>query len=56
MPQLSYSFSVIDSTLIAICIHRLDVNTVKPVLSGRSKKTIKLVFETNYCLMQVKVL
>ena len=29
-------------------------NTVKPVLSGHSKRTPKLIFNTNYCLMQVK--
>ena len=28
--------------------------TVKPVLSGHSQKDQKLVFKTNYCLMQVK--
>ena len=28
--------------------------TVKPVLSGHSKRRPKLVFKTNYCLMQVK--
>ena len=30
------------------------VNTVKPVLSGHSKKIPKLVFKTGYRLMQVK--
>ena len=30
------------------------LNTVKPVLSGNSKRRPKLVFKTNYCLMQVK--
>ena len=30
------------------------LNTVKPVLSGHSKRTPKLVFNTNYRLMQVK--
>ena len=29
-------------------------NTVKPVLNGHSKRTPKLVFNTNYDLMQVK--
>ena len=29
-------------------------STVKPVLSGHSKRTQKLVFKTDYCLMQVK--
>ena len=29
-------------------------NTVKPVLSGHSKRTPKLVFKTDYLLMQVK--
>ena len=28
--------------------------TVKPVLSGNTKRRSKLVFKTNYCLMQVK--
>ena len=31
-----------------------DENTVKPVLSGRSKKTKKKILKTNDCLMQVK--
>ena len=31
-----------------------DTNTVKPVLSGHSKRTQKLVFNTDYRLMQVK--
>ena len=30
------------------------MNTVKPVLSGHSKRTPKLGFNTDYCLMQVK--
>ena len=30
------------------------VSTVKPVLSGHSKKTPKLVFKTDYLLMQVE--
>ena len=30
-------------------------NTVKPVLSGHSKRTPKQVFNTNYRLMQVKI-
>ena len=30
--------------------------TVKPVLSSHSKEDQKLVFNTNYCLSQVKVL
>ena len=30
------------------------INTVKPVLSGHSKRRLKLVFKTDYCLMQVK--
>ena len=33
---------------------KLHINTVKPVLSGQSKRTPKLVFNTNYRLMQVK--
>ena len=32
----------------------LNYGTVKPVLSGHSKKTKRLVFNTDYCLMQVK--
>ena len=28
--------------------------TVKPVLSGHSKRRPKLVFKTNYCLIQIK--
>ena len=32
----------------------LDDNTVKPVLSGHSKKDQILAFKTDYCLMQVK--
>ena len=28
--------------------------TVKPVLTGHSKKTKKLFFKTDYCIMQVK--
>ena len=31
-----------------------DTNTVKPVLSGHSKRRPKLIFKTDYCLMQVK--
>ena len=31
-----------------------DMNTVKPVHNGHSQKEQKLVFETNYHLMQVK--
>ena len=30
------------------------LNTVKPVLSGYSKRRPKLVLKTDYCLMQVK--
>ena len=29
-------------------------HTVKPVLSGQSKRRPKVVFKTDYCLMQVK--
>ena len=29
-------------------------DTVKPVYNGHSQKDIKLVFKTNYCLIQVK--
>ena len=36
------------------CLERIIINTVKPVLSGHSKRTPKLVFKTNYCLIQVK--
>ena len=32
----------------------LDLHTVKPVLNGHSQKDPKLVFKTNYRLMQVK--
>ena len=28
------------------------INTVKPAVSGKSKRTPKLVFNTDYCLMQ----
>ena len=31
-----------------------DTCTLKPVISSHSKKTKKLVFKTDYCLMQVK--
>ena len=30
------------------------LHTVKPALNGHSQKDQKLVFKTNYCLMQVK--
>ena len=30
------------------------LDTVKPALSGHSKRSPKIVFKTNYCLMQVK--
>ena len=33
---------------------KIKLNTVKSVLSGHSKKDQKLVFKTDYCLMQVK--
>ena len=37
------------------CLLRLNiVDTVKPVLSGHSKRRQKLVFKTDYRLMQVK--
>ena len=34
--------------------HRFNVYVVKPVLSGHSKRTPKLIFNTDYRLMQVK--
>ena len=37
-----------------VTITKLIPSTVKPVLSGHSKKKTKLVFKTDYCLMQVK--
>ena len=37
-----------------IVVHYLHVYTVKLVLSGHSKRPQKLVFNTNYCIMQVK--
>ena len=45
-----YQYQVADET-----VHEpLPVSTVKPVLSNHSKKDQKLVFKTNYRLMQVK--
>ena len=46
-------------TVFVISWHQSDYidmkpHTVRPVLSGHSKKHQKLVFNTNYCLMQVK--
>ena len=32
----------------------MDINTVKPEVSGYSKRTLKLGFMSNYRLMQVK--
>ena len=32
----------------------LELYTVKPVLSGHSRRRPKLAFKTDYCLMQVK--
>ena len=34
--------------------HEISNRTVKPVLSSTQKEDQKLVFKTNYCLMQVK--
>ena len=31
-----------------------NIVTVKPVVSGHSKRRPKMVFKTNYCLMQIK--
>ena len=33
---------------------RIDITTVKPVLSGQAKKDQKLAFKRDYRLMQVK--
>ena len=38
----------------AIFSLKVKEGTVKPVLSGHSKRTPKMVFNTNYHLMQVK--
>ena len=35
-------------------IFHFSITTVKPVLSGHSKRRPKLFFKTDYCLMQVK--
>ena len=41
------------NTILHTCITRIGA-TVKPVLNGHSQKYQKLVFKTNYPLMQVK--
>ena len=42
--------------ILVMQIVRCKFNTVKPVLSGQSKKEQKIVFNTNNCLMQAKAL
>ena len=37
-----------------LCVGSNKLITIKPVLSGHSKEDRKLVFKTNYRLMQVK--
>ena len=48
------SYVNLHGTCTNICEPQLDHATVKPVLSGHSKKTNKKVFKTNNLLMQLK--
>ena len=47
------SFIIFEHAQLQIFMQEFS-STVKPVLSGHSKKDKKLVFKTNYSLMQVK--
>ena len=51
---LTLNYNRITAALKALIMTILDDNTVKPVLSGHSKRRPKLDFKTDYHLMQVK--
>ena len=48
------TFYIISCNKISNTPFILDTSTEKPVLSGHSNRRPKIVFKTNYCLMQVK--